>query len=86
MGNQSLLYSQFIERGWTACHEEPHGKAPVMVRRQKGQDQGERLGHSHYWSFQRKIKVNTLGLASLNNFSALSAIGMVPSFLDLAMG
>lgn len=48
----------------------------------KRQEQGEGLDHSLYWVSEgkaRQNRVNSSALTSLNNFSALWAVGMVSS-------
>lgn len=45
---QTLLYP--VETGGISHHPGPHGEAPASIRRQKGLEQGESLGHGPYWS------------------------------------
>lgn len=68
-----------------ACHAGSHGEAPVSVGRQKGIRGKPRL--SLYWGFcgvayARQDRLNSLGLASLNNPSRSWGVGVVPSCLD----
>lgn len=60
----------------------PHGTAPGLIKRQR--ERGQSIDKSYYWSFLGKGRagtINNLGLASLNNSSALWAIGVVSSCL-----
>ena len=52
----SLLCSQVLETGCMVLHAGSRGEAPASIRRQKGLEQGESLGHSHFWSFHGKGK------------------------------
>ena len=62
-----------LETGDTGCHAGPHGEAPGSVRRQRGEGKARPQTCSLVTVGKaRQGSVNTLGLASLNNFSGLS--------------
>lgn len=79
----NVLYSQVLETEDIAQHPVPRGKTPGESGGRR-QEAGEHLDRGLYWGFCRRDKagqVNSLGLAGLNNFSELWAIGMVSSCL-----
>lgn len=65
-----------------ASHLRPQEKHHILLRKQKACDRGKRC---LYWFFLRKGKfggrVNSLILASLNNFVKLQAIGVLSNCL-----
>lgn len=52
--NKILLYSYVLESEGRACQAGLHEEAPVSVRRKKGHQLGESLGHGLYWILCRK--------------------------------
>lgn len=79
-GSRKQVYSEVVLTGGTTCHAGPSR----VVRRRRQEGKG---GQSLYWGFHKKGKaskcrINSLGLASLDNFGELQ-VGMVPGCLIL---
>ena len=76
-GKQSLLYSQVLGTGGTACHTGATWKNTRVVSRQKTGARRVLQPQPLLGSLQQRgDKVNSLGLSSLNNLSGLWALGM----------
>lgn len=74
------------------CHTGPHEEIPKSIRRQRGQERvaGGRAQAKAFIGVSqgkaRQSRINSSGLASLNHFRRLLAIGVVCSCLAPAPG